>query len=372
MKVKFSRCNSNNLSNVPQVDGQLIFVKDNNEIYIDVGNNRNKVGDVIQVANIQNVASPLLNKIYFDESTDKLYKPTTENNNIVWINLSGGNQASQVYFWNGGDGAEDVALWNEILEASTHFPVAVFYNGTYVCAISSAQQILTFGATFISVSTPTINYDDSDTGIETNKIVAISFTFNQDNTIASIDHISAIDGTTGKFLSTDTDYAIPYTPVYDGSPTTKQYVMNTFQRKPVVIWESNTPSEYLKAIQADLSASPTWQLTDLDLTAFKTIKIYSCAGQGTGSTASASTTPSIVLEMSLDPRASIAAYGGNYIASVVVQKPNDANRLATLTCVVSADKTKFTVLRQTNLYGTAATSNNDVNANVFMIKGYYD
>ena len=76
--------------------------------------------------------------------------------------------------------------------------------------------------------------------------------------------------------------------------------------------------------------------------------------------------------MTLDERARIGAYGNNYVASTVVQKPNDANRLATLTCAVSSDKTSFVVLRQTNLYGTAATSNNDVNANVFMIEGYYD
>ena len=28
MKVKFSRCTSSNLANVPQVDGQLIYIKD--------------------------------------------------------------------------------------------------------------------------------------------------------------------------------------------------------------------------------------------------------------------------------------------------------------------------------------------------------
>lgn len=157
----------------------------------------------------------------------------------------------------------------------------------------------------------------------------------------------------------------------DKYPSTKA-VFDEFQRKPVVVWESNTPSEYLKGIQANLSASPAWQLTDLDLTPYKRIKIYSCAGQSTGTTASASTTPAIVLEMSLDSRNAISAYGDNYVGSIVVQKPNDANRLATLCCAVSADKTKFVVLRQTNLYGTAATSNNDVNANVFMIEGYYD
>ena len=108
------------------------------------------------------------------------------------------------------------------------------------------------------------------------------------------------------------------------------------------------------------------------MTPYKRIKIYTCAGQGTGTAASASTTPAIVLEMSLDERARIGAYGDNYVASIVVQKPNDANRSATLTCAVSSDKTSFVVLRQTNLYGTAATSNNDVNSNVFKIEGYYD
>jgi hypothetical protein len=129
---------------------------------------------------------------------------------------------------------------------------------------------------------------------------------------------------------------------------------------------------FSKGIQADISASPAWQLTNLDMTQFKRIKIYSCAGQKSGATASASTTPAIILEMSLDSRASISAYGGNYVGSILVQKPNDANRYASLTCAVSADKTKFVVLRQSSLYGTAATGNNDVNANVFKIEGYYD
>ena len=162
--------------------------------------------------------------------------------------------------------------------------------------------------------------------------------------------------------STSTDYY----------PSTKA-VFDEYQRKPVVVWEESTPANYLSAIQADLSASPAWQLTNLDLTPYKRIKIYSCAGRkSSGVGVDASTTPAIILEMSLDPRAAIAEYGGNYVASNEVQKPNDANRFATITCAVSADKTSFVVLRQTNIYGTAATSNNDANANVFMIEGYYD
>lgn len=146
------------------------------------------------------------------------------------------------------------------------------------------------------------------------------------------------------------------------------------QKKPVTVWEvdGTTVTTGLIGVGEDISANPNWQLTDLDLTPFARIKIYSKAAQKAGTTASASTTPAIVLEMSLDSRAAIAEYGGNYVGSIVAQKPNDANRLCTLCCAVSADKTKFEVLRMTNLYGTAATSNSDVNAYVFKIEGYYE
>lgn len=190
-------------------------------------------------------------------------------------------------------------------------------------------------------------------------------------TLNSNSVLSTTSITTGEIVSNKVQDIVSNSTSTEKYPSTKA-VFDQFQRKPVVVWESSTPSEYLKGIQANLSASPAWQLTNLDMTPFKRIKIYSCAGQKSGSTASASTTPAIILEMSLDSRNAISAYGGNYVCSTMVQKPNDANRFATLTCAVSADKTSFVVLRQTNLYGTAATSNDDVNANVFMIEGYYD
>ena len=149
-------------------------------------------------------------------------------------------------------------------------------------------------------------------------------------------------------------------------PSTKA-VYDEFQRKPVVVWE--TDSNFLAAIQADISANPAWQLTGLDLTPYKRVKIYSKAGKGR---TTASATPAMVLEISLDTIAGSTDYGGNFIGSAIVQKPNDNNRLATLTCAISADKTKFVVLRQTSLYGTAATTNADIGADVYKIEGYYD
>ena len=147
-------------------------------------------------------------------------------------------------------------------------------------------------------------------------------------------------------------------------------VFNEFQRKPVVVWEVTDTSQGLNALQANISASGVaWQLTGLDLTPYKRIKIYSKGGQGS---TNAGTTGAMILEMSLDPRMAITSQGGHYVGSVLVQKPNDSNRYASLTCAVSADKTSFAVLRQTSLYGTAATTNNDIGASVVLIEGYYD
>lgn len=89
MKVKFSRCTSSNLAEVPQVDGQLIYTKDTNEVYLDVGNNRNKISDVIMVANKSGVVAPVLNKLYYETSTDTLFKAKVENNTTVWIDITG-------------------------------------------------------------------------------------------------------------------------------------------------------------------------------------------------------------------------------------------------------------------------------------------
>lgn len=186
------------------------------------------------------------------------------------------------------------------------------------------------------------------------------FTLNSSNVLTTTNII------TFETVSNKAQSVISNSTSTDKYPSTKA-VFDEFQRKPVVVWE--TDSNFLNAIQSDISANPAWQLTGLDMTPFKRIKIYSKAGKGR---TTAGATGGMILEMSLDSRAGFADYGGNFVGSVLVQKPNDANRYASLTCAVSADKTKFVVLRQTSLYGTAATTNNDIGADVFKIEGYYD
>lgn len=151
----------------------------------------------------------------------------------------------------------------------------------------------------------------------------------------------------------------------DKYPSTKA-VYSQFQRKPDIVWQDDTG---LKALQVDIAASMNWQLTGLDMTPYKRIKVYAKAGRGS---TNAGTTGQMMVEMLLDSRCADTSHGGHYVGSVLSQKPNDSNRYASLTVAVSADKTSFAVLRQTSLYGTAATTNNDIGANVFLIEGYYD
>lgn len=155
-------------------------------------------------------------------------------------------------------------------------------------------------------------------------------------------------------------------------PSTKA-VFDQFQRKPVTVWEVADVTQGLIALNANISSSLAWQLTSLDLTPYKRIKIYAKAGRKTGSlSADSSIVPAVIVEMLLDDRAKETVTQNVFLGSALVQNPNDANRLGTLTCAVSADKTKFAVLRQTSIYGTAATSNTDTYEYVFLIEGYYD
>lgn len=150
-------------------------------------------------------------------------------------------------------------------------------------------------------------------------------------------------------------------------------VYDQFQRKPDVVWEVSDVSQGLLALNTGISSNVAWQLTNLDLTPYKRIKIYAKAGRKTGSLAAdSSIVPAVVIEMSLDDRAKETVTQNAFIGSGMFQNPNDANRFGAITCAVSGDKTKFVVLRMTSLYGTAATSNTDTYQYVFKIEGFYD
>ena len=154
--------------------------------------------------------------------------------------------------------------------------------------------------------------------------------------------------------STDTQY-----------PSAK-CVYDSIRLKPVVVWQATTSSEGILAAETDISQTPTWQLTGLDMSGFKYVEVYIRAG----GSADVSCTPSIVVEIDLDNMNKSSF--GHFLGSAVVQVPNDRNRLLAVSVAISEDKTSVLFSRCTSLYGTAATDANNNGRIMYKIVGYYD
>ena len=75
MRVQFSRCTSSNLGSIPQSNGQIIFVKDTNEQYIDTNYGRNKITDIVLVSSpeeLRNIRNPIPGKLYYDVTNNAI------------------------------------------------------------------------------------------------------------------------------------------------------------------------------------------------------------------------------------------------------------------------------------------------------------
>ena len=75
--VKFSRCNSKSLADVPKSDGQIVFVKDTHDAYLDNGNERTKITDIIfldTLEELNTLPAPLTNKLYYVAEDNALHK----------------------------------------------------------------------------------------------------------------------------------------------------------------------------------------------------------------------------------------------------------------------------------------------------------
>jgi len=118
MKVKFSRCNSNSLTNVPQVDGQMTFVKDTQEVYMDVGNNRTKVTDIIFINTLSEangLSNYLTNKLYYVNETNRLYHYNTTSQQLEEVKMT----AEETVYDNTESGMEADTVQGAIDEVNT-------------------------------------------------------------------------------------------------------------------------------------------------------------------------------------------------------------------------------------------------------------
>ena len=112
-----------------------------------------------------------------------------------------------------------------------------------------------------------------------------------------------------------------------------------------------------------MSASIAYQLTGLDLSPYKRIKVHI----GSGGSSSTGFKSAGVIELSLDTNLANASTG-QWVGSVITENAADRNRLSAFLVAVSPDKTSFAYARATSLYGTGATNISD--SYVQLIEGF--
>lgn len=276
MKVKFSRCNSNSLANVPQVDGQLIYVKDTSEVYMDVGNNRNKLSDVIEVADITNVQNPIISKIYYDEATENLYKYIDNE----WKSL-GGSATPQIYFWNGNQ-QTGLTFWNNIMKVNEDTDLIVLYK----LSDYSLSTIIKIPQGSIKANKKTEWFDYTsiidNTSYSTYQALKAYIQFTISNDEITNYSIQASSVATVNFLAIDKQYQTPYIPQYANSPANKKYVDDKcipYQPFPSGLDTSHTTQAFITSIKAlNLPAGSTYlggvTLTDMPFNGNAEVEIY--------------------------------------------------------------------------------------------------
>lgn len=110
-------------------------------------------------------------------------------------------------------------------------------------------------------------------------------------------------------------------------------------------------------------AGDTWHLTGLNLSQYKRIKCYVCAGGDDD----ANYSPEHIVEVHLDDRAKGSF--GYFTASHTGHNPNNRNRYHIATFAVNAEKTAIQFQHSISIYGTAA-SNSSGGRRCYLIEGY--
>lgn len=181
----------------------------------------------------------------------------------------------------------------------------------------------------------------------------------RDNTTITV-NFSGYETTSNKVTSLSSEST-------DGQYPSAKCVYDNIRMKPVVVWEAQTVSQGYLATETNIAQSMNnWQLTNLDLSEFKTVEVYIRAGGDRD----IAYTPSIVIEIDLDDMNKSPF--GHFLGSDVVQEPNDRNRLLAVSVAISEDKTSVLFNRCTSLYGTAVTEANNNGRVMYKIIGYYD
>ena len=72
MNINFIKISSENVAGYPIINGQILFTKDTDEFFLDLGDSRNKITDVVSVTSLPSIGAP--NKLYCQFSDNAIYK----------------------------------------------------------------------------------------------------------------------------------------------------------------------------------------------------------------------------------------------------------------------------------------------------------
>lgn len=95
MKYQLTRCSSTTLKDVPIQDGQIIYVKDTGEHYLDVDTQRIKVTNKTLEQNVQDIINSLNTKVEQTSEINKVYG-TNETGNQTTFNKDDLNKVDDV------------------------------------------------------------------------------------------------------------------------------------------------------------------------------------------------------------------------------------------------------------------------------------
>lgn len=154
-----------------------------------------------------------------------------------------------------------------------------------------------------------------------------------------------------------------------------------FARKPLVLYETDGTSGLLGVNSNELGYN--WQLSGYNFTPYKFLRCYIKVADY--NIENNRLTPAMVIDLPLDNasmaqvnRASGLDSGTGkppcdmYIAGGTAVSPSDQNQIFTVLCAVDSTKTKFQVVCENRIYGTAQVNVNDGGRFLYKIEGCYD
>ena len=141
-------------------------------------------------------------------------------------------------------------------------------------------------------------------------------------------------------------------------------------RAPDIVYQTDGTSGLLGANSASLT-NTGWQLENLDLTPYRTVKFYFKEADVAALTGN-SFTPAVVVVVPLDS-AALAQNASTqmYVGGANTCHPNDQNNQYVILVAVDSTKTKVKIVMQKSLYGTMQGDRNDTGRYCYKIEGWY-